>query len=150
MTERRLFRAAVYAILKKEGKILLLRRYNTGWSDGLYTLPSGHVDDESASDAVLREAFEEAGVRIKPENSRFVHVAQHESDIPYMDFYFEIDSWEGEPHSMEPDRCDDMRWVEISKLDDYPIIENVRDALRLIDNGDPISWYVYAEKDADK
>ena len=35
---------AVYLILKEGDKILLGRRVNTGYHDGDYTVPSGHVE----------------------------------------------------------------------------------------------------------
>jgi hypothetical protein len=41
-TERFKLRAAAYLLLIKDGKVLLLRRSNTGWRDGEYTLPAGH------------------------------------------------------------------------------------------------------------
>jgi 8-oxo-dGTP pyrophosphatase MutT (NUDIX family) len=36
--------AAVHLLLIKNDQILLLRRFNTGWQDGFYSLPAGHVD----------------------------------------------------------------------------------------------------------
>ncbi len=60
---------AVYLILEKDNKILLLRRYNTGYNDGLYSLPSGHVEDgEFPIDALIREAQEEIGIIIAKEH----------------------------------------------------------------------------------
>ena len=45
---------------------LLLRRYNTGWRDGEYTLPPGHVDgNETIRSELRREAMEEIGISIK-------------------------------------------------------------------------------------
>ena len=34
---------AVYLILRKSDKILLMNRANTGWMDGHFSLPSGHM-----------------------------------------------------------------------------------------------------------
>ena len=34
---------AVYLILRKADKILLMNRANTGWMDGHFSLPSGHM-----------------------------------------------------------------------------------------------------------
>ena len=51
---------ASLTILEKEGKILMIRRYNTGFADGMYTLPSGKVDlEETFVEASHRETLEE-------------------------------------------------------------------------------------------
>ena len=43
-------------IFERDGKILLLRRFETGYSDGFYALPAGHIDKgETPLDAALRE-----------------------------------------------------------------------------------------------
>lgn len=54
---------SVYLILVKDGKVLLLRRANTGYEDGNYGLVAGHLDgDESATTGMVREASEESGL----------------------------------------------------------------------------------------
>ena len=60
-------------LFDKEGKILLSRRYQTGYEDGNYGLPSGHVDGgETIRDALTREVFEEVGVRIDKNNLEII------------------------------------------------------------------------------
>ena len=60
MTQRNRVDSAVYLVLIEDGKILLSRRFNTGFEDGNYSLPSGHLDgfyslaSESASITVTR------------------------------------------------------------------------------------------------
>ena len=57
--------ASVYLLFIKDGKILLLRRANTGYEDGNYGLVAGHLDaHESLTNAAIREAKEESGVDI--------------------------------------------------------------------------------------
>lgn len=110
--------SAVYLLLINDGKVLLLRRYNTGWSDGMYTLLAGHLDgNEPLTVAMSREALEEAGITVNPEDIQFAHVMHRVSDKEYLDFFFTATKWEGEPRNTEPEKCDDMQWFP---LDDLP------------------------------
>ena len=44
---------AVYLLLIRDGQILLLRRYNTGYEDGNYGVIAGHVErDERVTTAL--------------------------------------------------------------------------------------------------
>ena len=97
--ERFTLRAAVYLILIKNGKTLLSRRSNTGWMDGKYSLIAGHLDgNETVFDTMIRESFEEAGVKVVKEDLIPVKVLHRKSnDQEYMDFFFLADKWEGEP-----------------------------------------------------
>lgn len=54
---RFMVRATVYLILIRNGSILFLRRFNTGWEDGNYSLITGHLDgQETVTQAMVREA----------------------------------------------------------------------------------------------
>ena len=46
-----------YLVLTKDNKILLSRRHNTGFQDGKYSLPAGHLggDEETLAQAIARE-----------------------------------------------------------------------------------------------
>ena len=141
-SDRKLFRAAVYAIIKQDDKVLMMRRYNTGWSDGMYTLPAGHIDDgETVLESMIREVKEETGIEINPQDVDFVHVMQQEGDRSYFDFYFVINKWENEPEIIEPNKCDDLKWITIEELDSIPVLGNVRSALNHIKNKVLISDY---------
>jgi 8-oxo-dGTP pyrophosphatase MutT (NUDIX family) len=66
----------VYLILVRNSKTLLSRRCNTGFQDGNYSLPAGHLsnNEETFVQAMIREAREEVGVEISPVDLQLIHV----------------------------------------------------------------------------
>ena len=108
---------SVYALLLKGDQILLLRRINTGFEDGNYGLVAGHVEaDESITAALCREAKEEAGININPNELKFVHFMHRKSSDNRADFFFVAEKWDGEISNNEPDKCDDLSWFPIDLL----------------------------------
>jgi len=74
MTEPFKLISSVYLLLRRDDELLLLRRANTGYHDGRYSLVAGHLNgDERATDAIAREAREEAGIEVQASSLRFVH-----------------------------------------------------------------------------
>jgi 8-oxo-dGTP pyrophosphatase MutT (NUDIX family) len=90
-----------------------MRRFNTGFEDGNYSLIAGHVEpSETPSQAIVREALEEASIEIALEDLRFVQAVHRECtpELAYMDYYFEANRWSGNPRIVEPERCSDLGW----------------------------------------
>lgn len=109
---------AVYLILKKNNQILLLCRKNTGFDDGKWSLPAGHVDEnESALTALIREAKEEIGITINDDLPRLVYTLHRRSgDRTYIDLWFEVDSITAEPVNCEPHKCSMLLWANPNDL----------------------------------
>ncbi|MDD5026354.1 MAG: NUDIX domain-containing protein [Candidatus Peribacteraceae bacterium] len=106
-----------YLLLQKGNKILLLRRYQTGYEDGQYSLVAGHIDgDETARNAMMREAREEAGIDLLPENLKLVHVMHRKTNPERIGFFFAATKWNGNIQNKEPEKCDDLHWFEITEL----------------------------------
>ncbi len=135
MGERFQLRAAVYLMLIKEDKILLLRRFNTGWMDGKYSLIAGHLDGgETVSEAMIREAKEEAGIEVSKSDLIPATVTHRMSDTEYADFFFVAKKWKGEPIIGELDKCDDLSWFCLDKLPDN-LLSHVKAAIENYQNG---------------
>lgn len=73
---------ASYLVLEKDNKILLLRRFNTGYEDGNYSFIAGHLEnDESLTQCIIREAKEEAGITLKEEDLKVEYILHRNSGL---------------------------------------------------------------------
>ena len=114
---------------------MLARRFNTGYEDGKYSVPAGHLDgNETVRQALAREVREEVGIQITVEHVKVVHVMHRKSNEERVDFFLTADSWSGEPHIAEPEKCDDMQWFSLNKLPQN-IIPYVQFALEQVQKG---------------
>ncbi|MDE0452620.1 MAG: NUDIX domain-containing protein [Gammaproteobacteria bacterium] len=112
MTTRSRFDIIVHTFVFDCGRLLLLRRANTGFLDGYYSLPGGHVEaGEEIAEAAAREVREEA--RIEVLEIEPVIVMSYGDGV---DFLFEARRWSGTAQIGEPDRCDDLVWVRPDRL----------------------------------
>ena len=124
----------------------MILRKNTGWMDGFYGLPAGKVEyGETYLEAAIREAKEEAGVDIKPEDLRFVHVVHRHGEkddlfMDWVDVYFEATKWAGEPYNAEEDKSEKLEWVSVEENKEK-IVAPQADALKRINCGEHFSVY---------
>jgi 8-oxo-dGTP diphosphatase len=143
MPERYKLTAAVYIVLIRDGKVLLIRRANTGYEDGNYGIPAGHMEaGETVRDTAVREAMEEVAVVVEPEDLTVAHTMVRkksgEHDRDYVDFYLEAKHWAGEPKNNEPHKCDDIAWFPLDSLPENTSA-HARQALDCIRRGQPFS-----------
>lgn len=109
--------AAVHLLLMRGDSVLLLRRANTGYEDGNYSVPAGHVEGgETARAACVREAAEEVGVFIEVADLCFALVLHRRAEEERIDFFFSAERWQGDPANCETGKCDELRWASVSGL----------------------------------
>lgn len=113
---------ASYVVLRRGADVLLLRRANSGYRDGWWALPAGHVEPgESCRAAAVRELAEETGVVLAP-SSLSPLCAQHRTAPggaieQRVDFYFQAACpTDAEPKRMEPTKASDLRWFALDAL----------------------------------
>ena len=116
--------AIILMLLRKAGgktQILLHRRENTGFADGLWDFScAGKVENgEPMTATALREAKEELGVTVSAENLQFA-VLVHKCDKPcglvFYNAYFICDVFDGEPTVCEPEKCSELKWFDFDNL----------------------------------
>ncbi len=111
---------ASYLMLIRDDKILLSRRFNTGYEDGNYSLPAGHVDEgETLAGTLVREAKEEIDITLDRSGLELKHVMHRGAtnlEGEYISFFFVAKKWQGEPKIMEPHKCDDLKWFLLNDL----------------------------------
>lgn len=126
---------AVHLLLFKGNSILLMRRHNTGYKDGQFSVPAGHIEaEETATQAAVRELWEEVGVVVMPTDMRFAHVMHRTENYESLDFFFASRNWEGTPEIREPDKCSEIGWFPVSTLPSNTV-DYVKTALARYKNG---------------
>jgi hypothetical protein len=71
-------------LVNRAGRVLFGQRQNTGYEDGAWHLPSGHLEaGESVVAALIREAF------------------------------FTVHNWTGVPENREPDKSSGLSWFSL-------------------------------------
>ena len=130
------FPVAVHLFLLRNQEILLLRRYNTGYEDGNYSVIAGHLDGgEDVYTAMIREAREEAGIDINARDLEIVQVMHRKkADEKRIDYFFRCERWTGEVRNMEPNKCDQLAWYPLDNLSGNTI-DYIREAIENYRNG---------------
>jgi 8-oxo-dGTP pyrophosphatase MutT (NUDIX family) len=111
---------AVYVLLSRDGRVLLMRRQGTGFQDGKLSTIAGHLEaDEGVLACAVREAAEEAGVRLAPADLAVVTTMHRRTGEPgheRVDFFVAATGWGGEPVNREPAKCSELVWAPIDDL----------------------------------
>lgn len=133
--ERHKIIPASYLVLIENNKILLQRRFNTGYEDGKYSVVAGHVDKgETFTEAIIREVKEEVGIILKAEDLSVVHVMNRNiKDNERIDVFFVARKWTGNIENKEPNKCDDLSWFDLDNIPDN-VIPYIKEAISNIKN----------------
>lgn len=96
-----------------------MQRAGTGYMDGLYDFPSGHVEaGETVNEAAARELFEETQIKLVPEDLELFHTYIHEvdADKPYLGMMFRFGAYGGDFVLNEPDKASDVAFFSLDNL----------------------------------
>jgi 8-oxo-dGTP diphosphatase len=111
---------AACALVDAEKRVLIAQRPAGKPMAGLWEFPGGKVEEgETPEDAVIRELYEELGVRVNKPCLAPLTFSSHD----YLEFHillplFVCRRWEGTPVARE---AQDIKWVRANRLRDYPM-----------------------------
>jgi 8-oxo-dGTP diphosphatase len=111
---------AVAIIINAANKVLVAKRPIGKLAAGRWEFPGGKVEvGESVQDALIRECYEELGVKVEP--GSFIT----RLDYDYPDRSVSLDTWQvhvssGQPHGAEGQR---LAWMKLSDLRNYDLLE---------------------------
>ena len=135
------FPITVHLLFIRKGRVLLSRRFQTGYRDGDYSVPAGHLDGgETVTRAAIREAREEVGLVLSPANLAFACVIHRSEDDERVDFFLRMNHWQGQPINTEPHKCDDLRWFKLAQLPEN-MVPYVRRGIHNALSGVPFDEY---------
>jgi ADP-ribose pyrophosphatase YjhB (NUDIX family) len=126
---------AVHLFLFRGGRLLLLRRASTGYGDGQWSVPAGHLEeDETVTHGALRELAEEVGLWLPADRVAFASVMHRGERGGRIDFFLraELADGDAEPSNCEPEKCSELCWADPESLphDVVPYIRAALDDLR--------------------
>ena len=138
--------AAFVALIDDRQQVLLQRRANTSYKMGWWALLSGHFEPGATPpESAIREAEEESGVVVRPEDLELFHIYSNENNpkVPYLGFVFRARTWIGEPAIQETDgKSDAMGFFPLDDLPE-PVTSQVIEALKNI-GGSAVTFSYFA------
>ena len=112
----------VSLMLEKDGKLLMMKRKNTGYMDNMYGFVGGHVEEgETLKDAMVRETKEEAGIYVDAKDLTFVCAVRGPQESNYINLFFRTEKYKGTPDIMEPQKCESLEWFDMDNIPENTI-----------------------------
>lgn len=123
------------------GNVLVQDRRDKNW--GGITFPGGHVEkQESFTDSVIREIYEETGLRILSPVLCGVKQWQEDEDIRYVVLCYKTCHFEGKLRSSEEG---EVYWVKRSELSKLPLAPGMELMFQLFMKEEVSEHYIYEE-----
>lgn len=146
--------AACYVLFRRGSKLLFVLRSQTGYMDGQYSLPAGHVEPaETYAIGAAREAMEEVGLTVTARQLRHVFTLHRfvATSLPQerTDVFFEALDWTGEPVNAEPHKHSEIDWLPATDLP-AGIMDYQRYALEQIERGQTYGEYGWKSDEVTK
>lgn len=142
MAREELAEFCVLCMLSDEnGNILVQDRKDPSWPGICF--PGGHVEKgESFTTAAIREVAEETGLTMENPQLCGVKQFQNRHDARYVVFFFKSDRFHGNLSASDEG---EVFWVSKDKLQEYPLVEDFMDMVKVMDSPELNEFYYYKD-----
>lgn len=114
------------------GNVLVQDRNDPGWPGVVF--PGGHVEPgEAFTESVIREVWEETGIRVEHPKLCGVKQFQLDDGARYVVLFFKADRFSGELCSSDEGEA---LWVPRSELLNCSLVEGFEEMLRVFEDGE--------------
>lgn len=128
--------------INEHDECLFMRRANTGYKDGQYSLVAGHLEPgETIKACAIREAAEEIGVLIDTKDLVLSGVMRRDAGHNRISFFLTCHRWHGQITNNAPEKCDDLMWRPFSNLP-AQTVDYVLEAIKSISKSEILSDFV--------
>mgnify|MGYP003318419469 FL=1 len=128
-------------MITREDQVLVIDRKKADWPG--VTFPGGHVEPgESFVESVIREVWEETGLKI--ENPRLCGTKQFQTGNGerYVVFFYKTDRFSGELKSSDEG---DVFWIPRTDLHKYTLCDDFPDMVRVFEEDNLSEFYYYTD-----
>ena len=133
----KLFVAAKAVVTRSDGRVLIVREsgsYDEGTNEGKWDVVGGRIDpEESLFEGLKREVAEESGLEVEIGKTITVHEKFQEikgEQVHIIRIYFQCTTAQDEVVLSEDH--DKYEWIGLSDVEDYSIMEDVKEVLRMV------------------
>ncbi len=108
----------VLLTLTAHNSVLLLKRQNVDFGNDLYSLPGGECEqNETPTNALIRETKEELGISLNPSDIKLVHtLSRNGTENNLLLLVFKADTWSGNITLNEPLKHSEYFWAPINNI----------------------------------
>lgn len=137
---------ACHVFFVKNGEIFLMKRSNTGFQDGKWSVPAGRLNEnETLIEGAIREAREEVDADVEEKNiQNFMMMSHKDERGERLYAFFLCNEWRNDLKNLEPAVCSEVRWFRVDALPQN-MVPHVRFALGLILSGKCYAEFGYGQ-----
>lgn len=135
--------SACYAIIENsKWEILFQKRANTGFRDGCFQMPAGHIEwEETMKECLIREMKEELNIDILEINLEIEHISHRvcKWERTYFDVYLSVKKYTWIPKIAEPDKCSELKFIDINNIRRKELFWYDVDVIKMIEKWEKFS-----------